>query len=58
MATNNPEQFHVGDKLKVKLYDGRVVDATIRAVVEELGKLRIDFGNEETAVVDESQIMD
>ena len=28
-------EFAVGDKLKVKLHDGRIVDATVRAIVDD-----------------------
>jgi hypothetical protein len=39
-------EFAVGEKLKVKLQDGRVVDATVRAIVDD-GKLQTDLGHEE-----------
>ena len=28
-------EFAVGDKLKFKLHDGRIVDATVRAIVDD-----------------------
>jgi hypothetical protein len=45
--------FKVGDAVKVKLNDGRIVDATIRAVVINDGeqKLQVDYGHEETALL-------
>jgi hypothetical protein len=45
--------YNVGDQFKVKLHDGRNVDATIRAVVhqDEDMKLIIDYGHEETATI-------
>jgi hypothetical protein len=52
MATKTPEGgYKVGDTIKVKLHDGRKVDATVRAVVQQDGetKLNIDYGHEETA---------
>jgi hypothetical protein len=55
MATKTPEGggHKVGDKITVKLHDGRKVDATIRAVFQQDGetKLNIDYGHEETATV-------
>jgi hypothetical protein len=51
-------QFHVGDAVKVKLHDGRVVDETVRVLVEDGEKLQVDYGHEETALVKPSQIVD
>ena len=46
--------YAVGDQIKVKLHDGRKVDATIRAVFHQNGemKLNIDYGHEETATIE------
>jgi hypothetical protein len=43
-------EFHIGDTLKVKLHDGRVLDAEIRALVEDDGTLhlQVDYGHEES----------
>lgn len=49
--------FAVGDKLKTELHDGRIVDATVRTSVDDGGKLQVDFGNEETALVKASQVL-
>jgi hypothetical protein len=39
MAKKTPEkggkQYKVGDQIKAKLHDGRVVDATVRAVSQQ-----------------------
>lgn len=51
-------EFAVGDKLQVKLHDGRIVDATVRAIVDDGEKLQIDFGHEETALVKVSHVID
>jgi transcriptional regulator len=53
MATKTPEdgrEYKVGDQIKVKLHDGRKVDATIRKVFQQDDetKLNIDYGHEET----------
>lgn len=52
-------EFHIGDAVKAKLHDGRIVDARIRALIEEGEKvqLQVDFGHEETALVKLSQIV-
>jgi hypothetical protein len=44
------KQYKVGDKITSKLHDGRIVDATIRAVFQQDDetKLNIDYGHEET----------
>jgi molybdopterin-binding protein len=45
----------VGDKLRIKLHDGRIVDAAVCAIDGE--KLQVDFGHEETALVNASQVV-
>ena len=47
------QSFSVGDHIKVKLHDARIVDATIRAVVlnGRETKLQVDYGHEETALI-------
>jgi hypothetical protein len=51
--------FHVGDAVKVKLHDGKVVVATIRALIEEGEKvqLQVDYGHEETALIKLRQVV-
>jgi hypothetical protein len=59
MKNNKPDrEFAVGDKLRVRLHDGRTVDATVRAIVDDGEKLQVDFGHEETAMVKVSQVVD
>jgi hypothetical protein len=55
----NKSDYAVSDKLKVKLHDGRIVDATIRAVFhqDDETKLNIDYGHEETASIELWQII-
>jgi hypothetical protein len=56
---NHPDrEFAVGDKFKVTLHDGRIVDATVRAIVDDGGKLQVDFGHEEAAMGEPSQVVD
>ena len=51
---DDERQFKVGDAIKVKLHNGRKVDATIRAVFQQDDetKLNIDYGHEETATIE------
>jgi hypothetical protein len=53
-----PREYHVGDKLQVKLHDGRTVDASVRAIVDDGEKLQVDFGHEETALVSAKQVVE
>jgi hypothetical protein len=45
--------YAVGDRLKVNLHTGRIVEATVKAVIEHTGgkRLQVDFGKDETALV-------
>ena len=59
MHTRNSEhQFKVGDKIQANLH-GRVIDATVRAIVEYTHgiKLQVDFGHDETALVELWQLL-
>ena len=48
------KQYKVGDRIQISL-DNRILDAVIRAVVEQTDGLRlqVDFGNEQTALIHE-----
>jgi hypothetical protein len=56
---DSPHQFKVGDRVKVMLPLGHIVDATIRAVIEHTDgiKLQVDYGKDQTALVRSSQIV-
>jgi len=43
----------VGDRVRVNLHTGTIVDATVKAIVERTGgkRLQVDFGKDETALV-------
>jgi hypothetical protein len=59
MHTKNSEpQFKVGDRIQANLH-GHVIDATVRAVVEYTHgiKLQVDFGHDETALVELRQAL-
>jgi hypothetical protein len=45
--------YAVGDRVKVNLHAGKVVEATIKAIFERTGgkRLQVDFGKDETALI-------
>jgi len=51
--------FRAGDKIRVNLYHGEIEDAVVRAVIEHSDglKLQIDFGNDQTALIDVRQVV-
>jgi hypothetical protein len=54
-----PRQFKVGDRVKVSLPLGLIVDATIKAVIERTDglHLQVDFENDQTALVSVRQVL-
>jgi hypothetical protein len=56
---NRPEcKLTVGAELRVKLHDGRIVDATVRAMVDDGETLQAGSAHEETALLKASQVVD
>lgn len=51
------ETYEVGDRVKVNLHNGEVVDAVIRAVIDD-EKFQVDFGKFETALLQKWQIVE
>jgi hypothetical protein len=53
-------QYAVGDKIRVNLYHGKIEDAVVRAIVQHDDgfKLQVDFGHEQTALIDPRQIVE
>lgn len=49
----NINDFAVGDRVKVNMHRGRIVDGTVKAVVNHTDgpRLQVDFGNDETALI-------
>jgi len=49
----------VGDRVKVSIPVGQIVDATIRAVIESTEgiMLQVDFGHDQTALVHERDVL-
>jgi hypothetical protein len=45
--------FTVGDRIRVNLHTGRIVEATIKAVINRNDgpRLHVDFGKDETALI-------
>ena len=52
-------QFKVGDRIRVSIPVGRIVDATIRAVIASTEgiKLQVDYGYDETALIHERDVL-
>ena len=62
MPKSLPESNHtyrVGDNIRVNLHTGRIEDAVVRATVERTDglHLQVDFGNEQTALIHEKQVI-
>jgi hypothetical protein len=51
-------EYKVGNPIIVRLNDGRIVEAKIRAVVEPTNglHLQVDYGHDETALLHERQV--
>jgi hypothetical protein len=51
-------EYEVGNPITVRLNDGRIVEAKIRAVVEQTNglHLQVDYGHNETALIHEKQV--
>jgi hypothetical protein len=54
MPSKRPErEFRGGEKVRVNLHAGKIVDATIRAIIPQTDGLRlqVDFGFEQSALI-------
>jgi hypothetical protein len=51
--SDQESSYAVGDRVKVNLHTGRIVDATIKAIIERTDgkRLQVDFGKDETALI-------
>ena len=58
MPKEPKREFKVGDKIQVNLHHGKIEDAVVRAVIEHTDglKLQVDFGHEQTALIDASEV--
>jgi hypothetical protein len=52
-AAHSEQDYAVGDRVKINLHTGRIVDATVKAVIEHTDgkRLQVDFGKDETALI-------
>ena len=59
-AKEPKREFKVGDKIRVNLHHGKIEDAVVRAVIEHTDglKLQVDFGHEQTALIEEWQVVE
>jgi hypothetical protein len=53
------KQAKIGDKIKVKIHAGKIVTATITAIIDSADgvKYEVDLGLDQTALVHEWQIV-
>ncbi len=53
------KQPKVGDKIRVSMHGGKIVDAVIKAIIDKTNGLhyQVDFGKEQTALVSEPQVV-
>jgi hypothetical protein len=51
--SDQESSYAVGDRVKVNLHTGRIVEATVKTVIEHTGgkRLQVDFGKDETALI-------
>lgn len=54
MPKQPERQYKVGEKVSVTLHSGRIVDATVRAIIERTDgkRLQVDYGKDETALAE------
>ena len=60
-AKERKREFKVGDKIRVNLHHGKIEDAIVKAVVQDIDgvKLQVDVvGLDLTALIDVSQVRD
>ncbi len=59
-ADDHLSEFKVGDRVKVNMHRGRIVDATVKAVIDHTDgkRLQVDFGKDETALVHLWQVVE
>jgi hypothetical protein len=59
-APEKDVSYAVGDRVKVNMHRGRIVDATVKAVIERTDgkRLQVDFGKDETALVHLWQVVE
>ena len=58
--SDQESSYAVGDRVKVNLHTGRIVDATVKVIIERTDgkRLQVDFGKDETALVHLWQVVE
>ena len=58
--SDQESSYAVGDRVKINLHTGRIVDATVKAVIERTDgkRLQVDFGKDETALIHLWQVVE
>jgi hypothetical protein len=58
-AVSTAEEYKVGDKIRVNMHAGKILDAIIKAVIDTTHgvQYQVDFGFDQTALVHEWQIV-
>jgi hypothetical protein len=53
------QQLKVGDKIRVSMHGGKIVDAVIKAILDTTDglKYQVAFGHDQTATVSERQVV-
>jgi hypothetical protein len=59
-SSDQESSYVVGDRVRINLHTGRIVDATVKAVIERTDgkRLQVDFGKDETALVHLWQVVE
>jgi hypothetical protein len=59
-ASHSEQDYAVGDRVKVNLHTGTIVDATIKAIIDRTGRkrLQVDCGKDETALIYDWQVVE
>jgi hypothetical protein len=54
-----PRQLKVGDKIRVSMHGGKIVDAAIKAILDTTDglKYQVAFGHDQTATFSERQVV-
>ena len=60
MAKKTPREFKTGQQIIVKLSNGRIEEARVNHVVQHSDgtKLQVDFGHDETALIELWQVVE
>ena len=55
----SPRQFEVGNRIRVSMPGGKIVEAVIKAILDTTGwsQYQVDFGKDQTATVTEPQVV-